>query len=62
MHYIINDKFVKVHPVAVSNDGTALKLSLQFDEDHNVNVGLINKDTDLNCSRVTPYINNETLK
>ena len=62
MHYIINDKFVKVHPVAVSNDETALKLSLQFHEDHNVNIGLINKDTDLNYSRATPYINNKTLK
>ena len=41
--YIVYDKIVKVHPVAFSNFGTALIPYLQFDEDHNVNVGLENK-------------------
>ena len=60
--YIVNHKFVKVHPVGFSNDETALKSSIQFDEDCNVNLELKNKDIDLNYCRPAPFINNKTLK
>ena len=59
---IVNDKFAEVHPVAFSNNGTALKPSIQFDEDRNVNAGFDNKYIDLNYCRITPFMKNKTLK
>ena len=36
--FFVSNDVVEVYRVAFSNDGTALKPSIQFDEDRNVNV------------------------
>ena len=40
--FFVSNDMVEVYPVVFSNNGTALKPSIQFDEDRNVNVGLEN--------------------
>ena len=45
--FFVSNDVVEVYHVVFSNDGTALKPSIQFDEDRNVNVELENHDTTL---------------
>ena len=42
--FFVSNDVVEVYPVVFSNEGTALKPSIQFDEDRNVNIGLENHE------------------
>lgn len=57
----INNNKVEVYPVAFSNDGTALKPAIQFDEDRNLNVGLESKELTYDFCKSKPFIEKETL-
>ena len=45
--FFVSNDVVEVYPVVFSKDGTALKSSIQFDKDGNVNVGLENHEMTL---------------
>ena len=47
---------MEVYPVVFSNDGTALKPSIQFDKDRNVNVGLKNHEMTLEQCQSKPFL------
>ncbi len=58
---LIQTDNLKVYPVALANDGTALHPAIQFDERMKVNVGLENV-VDINYVKSTPYLKKETLQ
>ena len=58
---MIDNKVVVVYPVAFSNDGTALKPSVQFDERRNVNVSQKN-DVPLRFCQSNPFMDRKILK
>ena len=53
---------VAVHSVTFSNDGTALKPSIQFDEQRNINVGLEKNEVSLQYCRDNPFLDAKDLK
>lgn len=58
--FLKND-VVEVYPVVFSNDGTALKPSIQFDEDRNVNVGLEMDDLTYDYCKTNQFLENQML-
>ena len=54
--FFVSNDDVEVYPVVFSNDGTALKPSIQFDKDRNVNVGLENNEMNLEQCQSKPFL------
>ena len=59
--FFVSNDMVEVYPVVFSNDGTALKPSIQFDEDRNVNVGLENHEMTLEQYQSKPFLEKKLL-
>ena len=59
--FFVSNDVVEVYPVVFSNDGTALKPSIQFDEDRNVNVGLENHKMTLEQCQLKPFLEKKLL-
>ena len=59
--FSVSNDLVEVCPVVFSNDGTALKPSIQFDEDRNVNVGLENQEMTLHQCQSKPFLEKKSL-
>ena len=59
--FSVNNDLVEVYPVVFSNDGTALKPSIQFDEDRNANVGLENHEMTLDQCQSKPFLEKKSL-
>ena len=58
---LVANEIVKVYPVVFSNDGTALKPSIQFDENRNVNVGLEMQDLNYEYCKSNQFLDKELL-
>ena len=58
---LFKTELFEVYSVTFSNDGTALKSSIQFDENMNVNIGLQDKILDYNFCKENQFIEKETL-
>ncbi|XP_066920118.1 uncharacterized protein [Clytia hemisphaerica] len=56
---IVSNTVVDVYPVVFSNDGTALKPSIQFDEARNVNVGLEMHEFDYDQCKTEQFLKKE---
>ena len=59
--FFVSNDVVEFYPVVFSNDGTALKLLIQFDEDRNVNVGLENHEMTLEQCQSKPFLEKKLL-
>ena len=53
--FFVSNNVVEVYPVVFLNNGTALKPSIQFDEDRNVNVGLEKHEMTFEQSQSKPF-------
>ncbi|XP_066927834.1 uncharacterized protein [Clytia hemisphaerica] len=58
---IVNNDVVEVLPVAFSNDGTAIKPCIQFDERRNVNVGLEMMDINYQECQSKSFLDKDTI-
>ena len=59
--FFVSNDVVEVYPVVFSNDGTALKPSIQFDKDRNVNVGLGNHEMNLEQCQSKSFLEKKLL-
>ena len=59
--FFVSNDVVEVYPVVFSNDGTALKASIQFDEDRNVNVELENHEMTLEQCQSKSFLEKKLL-
>ena len=60
--FFVNNEVVEVYHALFSNDGTALKPSIQFDKDRNVNFGLKNHEMTLEQCQSKPFLEKKLLR